>query len=74
VSLIDPSLPAPSVPASVFTIGAGGTFWLVTLNASNPHIGGPYLVSIENGNVSDSNQTGGHSAWCVRGGMIADAY
>jgi hypothetical protein len=76
-SVRDPSLPAPFVPASAFTIG--GTpgvqlygYWSATTDAANPPFA--WLVVFITGSVSANDKTVNLLAWCVRGGMNADSY
>lgn len=71
-SLIDPSLPTPFVPASVFTGVQSVGYWSVTSSAAFP--GSAWSVSFHNGIVNEFSQTISHPAWCVRGGMNADQY
>ena len=72
-SLIDPSLPAPFVPASAFTISPSDTpfYWSATTLAGNPS--SVWDVNFEDGSVSSGRTSFVHT-WCVRGGMNADAY
>ena len=76
-SLIDPSLPAPFVPASAFTIGGSpgvqsAFYWSATTNADGPD--GAWRVLFSSGFVDFSSKPLTSLAWCVRGGMNADAY
>jgi len=79
-SVQDLSLPDPLVPASAFTITAGGTpgvqlapYWSATTVAVSP--AGAWVVNFGGGDVSGDNKTDGNDhAWCVRGGMNADTY
>ena len=76
-SLIDPSLPAPFVPASAFTIGGSpgvqsGTYWSATTPAVPPI--DAWIVLFDNGVVTHVDKTRSTYAWCVRGGMNAEAY
>ena len=70
-SLIDPSLPAPFVPASVFTGVQSANYWSATLSANDPTFA--WNVNFSNGNVHNDGHGSDH-AWCVRGGMNADTY
>ena len=71
-SVQDPSLPAPFVPASVFTGVQSANYWSATTLADNP--ASAWFVDFYNGNVNDVDKTDSFHAWCVRGGMNADAY
>lgn len=83
-SLIDPSLSAPFVPTNVFggLQGASSTdFWSATTVADSPDRA--WSVLFGTGVVSGSSHKSGDNhfpgvflsrAWCVRGGMNADAY
>ena len=71
-SVIDPSLPAPFVPASIFTGVQSALYWSATTFAENPT--DAWYVYFYNGNVSNASKTNTFHAWCVRGGMNADAY
>lgn len=71
-SVQDPSLPPPFVPASVFTGIQSVAYRSATTRAANPTLA--WVVFFDNGTVFDApHATPGH-AWCVRGGMNADAY
>ena len=76
-SLIDPSLPAPFVPASAFTIGGSpgvqsAFYWSASSGSVGPT--GAWLVDFNGGGVGLDIKTTPRHAWCVRGGMNADAY
>lgn len=76
-SLIDPSLPAPFVPGTVFTGVQSGqsepaNYWSATTLAVNPTYA--WSVFFEIGRVNDIPKSDTQYAWCVRGGMNADAY
>jgi hypothetical protein len=81
-SLIDPSLPAPFVPASAFTISTSDAtpgvrsafYWSAASLAFNP--AGAWGVLFSDGLVSVGVKTSDSNshAWCVRGGMNADTY
>lgn len=72
-SLSDPSLPAPLVPASVFTGVQSAGYWSATTIAEAPTIA--WVVSFDNGGVGNGFKTSrGSLAWCVRGGSNAEAY
>ena len=71
-SVIDPSLPAPFVPASVFTGVQSFNYWSATTSADNPTLGwNMYFLS---GYVFHAVKTDAYHVWCVRGGMHADVY
>jgi hypothetical protein len=77
-SVQDPTLPAPFVPASAFTIGAtpgvqSDNYWSATTFADGPTLAWS-VVFIGGGDVFFNVKTNTHPAWCVRGGMNADAY
>jgi hypothetical protein len=67
-----PGAVAPFVPASVFSGVQSSDYWSATTSAGNPT--SAWLVLFSNGNVSLGNKTVSYLAWCVRGGMNADAY
>ncbi len=82
-SVQDPSLPAPFVPASAFTIAPDATspgvhlayYWSATTSAENNT--GAWVVSFLHGGIGSDSKSGPTSppyAWCVRGGMNADTY
>jgi hypothetical protein len=78
-SLIDPSVtPGPTLPPGhPFTTGTSGVqsavYWSASTDADNPT--DAWFVVFGNGVVNDFGKANdfGH-AWCVRGGMNADAY
>ena len=71
-SLIDPSLPAPFVPAAVFTGLQSSLYWSATSSADIPTRAWPVFFSV--GDVNPGLKTSSHYVWCVRGGMNADQY
>jgi hypothetical protein len=79
-SLVDPSVTSGLYlpPGHPFTTGATGVqsdvYWSATTLADTPPANA-WFVDFSNGNVRDTDKTfdAGH-AWCVRGGMNADAY
>ena len=77
VSLIDPSLPAPFVPGTVFTgvQSDGVLYWSATFDAGNASPGFAWVLTLASpsGAAPSFKATPLHS-WCVRGGMNADAY
>ena len=73
-SLQDPLLPAPYVPSSVFANIQSiqyPSFWSATTNAVPPN--NAWVVQFWNHDVASGYKTGNRNAWCVRGGMNADA-
>jgi hypothetical protein len=73
-SVQDPSLPPPFVPASVFTGVQSDFYWSASTFAEAPTLAwyvGFGLGGSVGGAIKSSNL---HRAWCVRGGMNADAY
>jgi hypothetical protein len=75
-SLIDPSLPAPHVPSSVFTGVQSVYYWSATtsLDDLSPRLWG---VDFSIGDVSPVEKFGnntGRPAWCVRGPMQESVY
>jgi hypothetical protein len=71
-SLIDPSLPAPFVPASVFTGVQSTDYWSASSNAADPTT--TWSVNFSSGNASPRSNTLNSSIWCVRGGTNAAHY
>lgn len=71
-SLQDPSLPAPFVPASVFTGVQSAFYWSATTNAELPTFA--WNVNFLFGGVGGTGKASDFRAWCVRGGMHAEAY
>ena len=71
-SLIDPSLPAPFVPATAFTGLQSSLYWSATSSADIPNRAWPVFFSV--GDVNPSLKASSHYVWCVRGGMNADQY
>jgi hypothetical protein len=75
-SLQDPTLPAPFVPASVFTGVQLDFYWSATAQADFPT--SAWGVFFSNGNMGLVNYavkgTNQCYIWCVRGPMNADAY
>ena len=72
ISVRDPSLPPPFVPASIFTGVQFSFYWSATTRADDPTAA--WNVLFNNGDVNNSNKNIGLHTWCVRGGMNADAY
>ena len=71
-SVQDPTLPAPFVPASVFTGVQSANYWSATTYADDPTRA--WIVLFFNGGVGDANKASSFPVWCVRGGMNADVY
>lgn len=65
-SVQDPSLPAPFVPAGVFTNVQSASYWSATSNADNPT--NAWFVNFFYGVVFTFFKTNGGHAWCVHGG------
>jgi hypothetical protein len=72
LSLIDPSLPAPFVPAAVFSGIQSALYWSATTWAVNPT--GAWIVDFSGGPSPFDDKGVTHFAWCVRGPMNADTY
>lgn len=75
-SVQDPNLPAPFVPASIFTgISATDSYWSATTSkASGDPVGYAWSVNFGTGRVDWGVMGDTHRFWCVRGGMNADSY
>ncbi|MBH0185839.1 MAG: DUF1566 domain-containing protein [Nitrospira sp.] len=73
-SLVDPSVtPGPTLPSGhPFTNVQSANYWSATTNAALP--ANAFLVTFLNGNVGGPDKSFNNRAWCVRGGMNADAY
>ena len=72
-SVQDPSLPAPFVPASVFTdVQSDPPYWSATTDVALPS--NAWLVVFLNGFVDFHDKALPLHAWCVRGDMNADQY
>lgn len=65
-SVQDPTLPAPFVPASVFTGVQSANYWSASTLADSPS--NAWVVPFINGNVNTGIKTGSVQVWCVRGG------
>lgn len=75
VSLMDPSLPAPFVPAGVFTGISGiqpSNYWASSTLSSRPV--GAWVARFHNGFTGGSDKTDLNYVWCVRGGMQESVY
>lgn len=75
-SVQDPSLPAPFVPASVFTgISATDAFWsATTAEGSGDLEQQAWVVNFGSGDVSPRGKGFYLRVWCVRGGMNTALY
>ena len=74
-SLIDPTVttPGPTLPAGhPFTNVQSALYWSATSNAVNPT--NAWVVHFGFGDVRLVIKSDSNYAWCVRGGMNADAY
>jgi hypothetical protein len=72
-SLVDPANAVPSLPTGhPFTNVQSAFYWSATTLADDPSLA--WVVSFNDGLVSFGNKTLATPAWCVRGGMNADAY
>ncbi|MBX3331097.1 MAG: DUF1566 domain-containing protein [Nitrospira sp.] len=74
-SVQDPTLPAPFVPANVFTGVQSDVYWSATTNSDAPTTFA-WVVNFLNGNVGvgHKSSTTFFFVWCVRGGINADQY
>ena len=81
-SVQDPSLPAPFVPASVFTFSSsdstpgvrGARYWSASSLADAAYPAHAWGVAFDDGVVNATPKADANRYWCVRGGMNADAY
>ncbi len=76
-SVQDPSLPAPFVPANVFTNVQSSDYWSATTLAETTLAEdrtAAWFVFFTNGDVNSLTKTFSKQVWCVRGGMNADQY
>ena len=72
-SIQDPLLPAPFVPASVFTGVQSDLYWTATTYAQDPTAA--WLVAFQFTQLPLSNKVNGsYPAWCVRGPMQESVY
>ena len=67
-----PGAVAPFVPASVFTGVQSYIYWSATKFGELPTVA--WYVFFSNGVVNGVDKASTFHAWCVRGGMNADAY
>jgi hypothetical protein len=72
MSVRDPSLPAPFVPASVFTGVQSDFYWSATTYADSPNRA--WEVYFLTGGADADLRALNFHVWCVRGGMTADQY
>jgi len=70
-SVQDPSLPPPFVPGTAFT-NVQSVYWSASALAGDPS--GAWVVLFNTGLVDGFGNANDFHAWCVRGGMNADAY
>jgi Protein of unknown function (DUF1566) len=71
-SVQDPSLPAPFVPATVFTGVQSTLYWSASRLAGTPAFG--WVVSFGNDIVAGDTVATLHHVWCVRGPMQEAEY
>jgi hypothetical protein len=74
-SLIDPSVaaPGPTLPSGhPFLNVQSDVYWSASTVAENSTLA--WLVFFNDGSVGGDSKTDGLRAWCVRGGMNAEAY
>jgi hypothetical protein len=72
-SLIDPSLPAPYVPSSMYTGVQPNTYWTATGNETNTNLT-KWNVNFADGLAGTGNKSNGSLVWCVRGEMQDSVY
>jgi len=73
-SLIDPSLPAPFVPAVFTGVEQMAPYWSATANADSTSATSKLSVSLQDGKVGVSSKSSANFFWCVRGPMNEAAY
>ncbi|THJ23046.1 MAG: DUF1566 domain-containing protein [Nitrospira sp. CG24E] len=66
-SVIDPSVPAPYVPGTVFTGLEAANYWSATPGVEGSS--NAYVVSLQDGLVGTSSKSSSNNVWCVRGAM-----
>jgi hypothetical protein len=72
-SLVDPANSTPSLPTGhPFTIVQSSFYWSASTFAEDPTVA--WAVVFFNGLVGNTGKANDGHAWCVRGGMNADAY
>jgi hypothetical protein len=73
-SLIDPSLPPPYVPGTVFTGIQSAAYWSATVNAASTS--NAFSVSFQDSLVGTSSKNGSslNHVWCVRSPMQESLY
>jgi hypothetical protein len=74
-SLVHPSVPLPGPtlqPGHPFLTVESANYWSATSTAVNP--ANAWYVQFNNGEGSNDDKANGYHAWCVRGGINADAY
>ena len=75
VSLVDPTVmpPGPTLPRGhPFPDVQSANYWSASTNAVDPAFA--WLVDFGDGFVNNNIKTSTNHAWCVRGGMNAEAY
>jgi uncharacterized protein DUF1566 len=73
-SLIDPSLPAPFVPAVFTGVEQMAPYWSATANADSTSASSKLSVNLQDGKVGVSSKSSANFFWCVRGPMSESAY
>lgn len=73
-SLIDPTLPAPFVPAVFTGVEQMAPYWTATANADSSSITSKLSLNFQDGMVGVSTKSNANFVWCVRGPMNDSAY
>ena len=73
-SLIDPSLPAPYVPAPMFTGVQPNSYWSATSYDVNTATSSKWNVNLADGLAGTSSRGTFLNVWCVRGAMQDSVY
>jgi hypothetical protein len=73
-SLIDPTLPAPFVPAVFTGVEQMAPYWTATANADSSSITSKLSLNFQDGTVGVSMKSTANFFWCVRGPMNDSAY
>jgi len=73
-SLIDPSLPAPYVPAPMFTGVQQNSYWSATSYDVNTATSSKWNVNLADGLAGTSSRGTFLNVWCVRGAMQDSVY
>lgn len=71
-SIQDPTLPAPYVPATVFTGVPSRFHWSASASVDSPGLA--WIVGFSDGIVGRDGKAGSQFVWCVRGPMQESAY